>query len=156
MPSTWSLFGKMSLSRLVPPFRTLLRSFYPIPQAPHHSRASWMKFWRRHKHELSRSEGDEPLPAPPDKKMRYSKEDDILLAKHFFNKPEGTSDKIFQAFGRLVRWIFISRSHVASFERFPHRLTVFFSSCSIHIIRGRDGKNIIGYIKQRLSISWGS
>ncbi|KIM45447.1 hypothetical protein M413DRAFT_66281 [Hebeloma cylindrosporum] len=70
-------------------------------KAPHHSRASWMKFWRRHKHELSRSEGDEPLPAPPDKKMRYSKEDDILLAKHFFNKPEGTSDKIFQAFGRL-------------------------------------------------------
>jgi len=70
-------------------------------KAPHHSRASWMKFWRRHKHELNRTEGDEPLPAPPDKKMRYSKEDDILLAKYFFNKPDGTSDKIFQAFGRL-------------------------------------------------------
>ncbi|KAF9568219.1 hypothetical protein CPC08DRAFT_702646 [Agrocybe pediades] len=69
-------------------------------KAPHHSRASWMKFWRRHKHELARSEGDEPLPAPPDKKMRYSKEDDILLAKFFVNKPDGTSDKIFQAFGR--------------------------------------------------------
>ncbi|KJA20067.1 hypothetical protein HYPSUDRAFT_142746 [Hypholoma sublateritium FD-334 SS-4] len=70
-------------------------------KAPHHSRASWMKFWRRHKHELARSDGDEPLPAPPDKKMRYSKEDDVLLAKYFFNKPDGTSDKIFQAFGRL-------------------------------------------------------
>ncbi|KAF8971146.1 hypothetical protein BDZ97DRAFT_1651829 [Flammula alnicola] len=70
-------------------------------KAPHHSRASWMKFWRRHKHELARTDGDEPLPAPPDKKMRYSKEDDILLAKYFYNKPDGTSDKIFQAFGRL-------------------------------------------------------
>jgi hypothetical protein len=85
-----------------------------------------MKFWRRHKHELSRSEGDEPLPAPPDKKMRYSKEDDVLLAKHFFNKPEGTSDKIFQAFGRLVCWIFLSHPHVALFESFPDRLTDFF------------------------------
>ena len=66
-----------------------------------------MKFWRRHKHELNRSEGDEPLPVPPDKKMRYSKEDDILLAKYFFNKPDGTSDKIFQAFGRLVRTFFV-------------------------------------------------
>lgn len=62
-----------------------------------------MKFWRRHKHELNRAETDDPLPQPPDKKMRYSREDDILLAKHFANKPEGTSDKIFQAFGRLVR-----------------------------------------------------
>lgn len=71
-------------------------------QAPHHSRASWMKFWRRHKHELNRTEGDDPLPQPPEKKMRYSRSDDILLAKYFFTKPEGTSDKIFQAFGRLV------------------------------------------------------
>jgi hypothetical protein len=78
-------------------------------KAPHHSRASWMKFWRRHKHELNRSEGDEPLPVPPDKKMRYSKEDDVLLAKYFFTKPDGTSDKIFQAFGRLVRISFRER-----------------------------------------------
>ncbi|KAG9316497.1 hypothetical protein JVU11DRAFT_2539 [Chiua virens] len=69
-------------------------------KAPHHSRASWMKFWRRHKHELNRAEGDDPLPQPPEKKMRYSRSDDILLAKYFFTKPEGTSDKIFQAFGR--------------------------------------------------------
>jgi hypothetical protein len=34
--------------------------------------------------------------------MRYSREDDILLAKYFFDKPEGTSDKVFQAFGRMV------------------------------------------------------
>jgi len=61
-----------------------------------------MKFWRRHKHELERADNDAPLPAPPEKKMRYSKKDDILLAKHFANKPDGTSDKIFQDFGRLV------------------------------------------------------
>lgn len=70
-------------------------------KAPHHSRASWMKYWRRHKHELNRSEGDDPLPDPPDKKMRYSREDDSLLAKYFLTKPEGTSDKVFQQFGRL-------------------------------------------------------
>ncbi|EGO25803.1 hypothetical protein SERLADRAFT_388297, partial [Serpula lacrymans var. lacrymans S7.9] len=69
--------------------------------APHHSRASWMKFWRRHKHELNRTETDEPLPNPPEKKLRYSRADDILLARYFYGKPEGTSDKIFQAFGRL-------------------------------------------------------
>ncbi|OSD04039.1 hypothetical protein PYCCODRAFT_1387675 [Trametes coccinea BRFM310] len=70
-------------------------------KAPHHSRASWMKFYRRHKHELHHTAGDEPLPAPPEKKMRYSRQDDVLLAKYFINKPEGTSDKIFQTFARL-------------------------------------------------------
>ncbi|KAJ7132782.1 hypothetical protein C8R43DRAFT_1023321 [Mycena crocata] len=70
-------------------------------KAPHHSRASWMKFWRRHKHELEPAEMDAPFPQPPDKKMRYSRGDDLLLAKHFYNKVEGTSDKIFQAFGRM-------------------------------------------------------
>lgn len=61
-----------------------------------------MKFYRRHKHELNHTEADEPLPAPPEKKMRYSRSDDVLLAKHFVNKPDGTSDKIFQAFARTV------------------------------------------------------
>lgn len=61
-----------------------------------------MKFWRRHKHELEREDTDAPLPQPPEKKMRYSRGDDILLAKHFYNKVEGTSDKIFQAFARTV------------------------------------------------------
>ncbi|KAI0268626.1 hypothetical protein BC834DRAFT_968089 [Gloeopeniophorella convolvens] len=70
-------------------------------KAPHHSRASWMKFYRRHKHELNHTENDDPLPQAPEKKMRYSRADDVLLAKYFFNKPDGTSDKIFQAFGRL-------------------------------------------------------
>ncbi|KAI0695545.1 hypothetical protein BC835DRAFT_1414829 [Cytidiella melzeri] len=70
-------------------------------KAPHHSRASWMKFYRRHKHELYHEEGDDPLPRPPEKKMRYSKGDDILLAKYFAGRPEGTSDKIFQEFARL-------------------------------------------------------
>lgn len=62
-----------------------------------------MKFWRRHKHELNRTEEDDPLPQPPEKKMRYSRSDDVLLAKYFFTKPEGTSDRVFQSFGRLVR-----------------------------------------------------
>lgn len=61
-----------------------------------------MKFYRRHKHELNHTENDDPLPQAPEKKMRYSRADDVLLAKFFFNKPDGTSDKIFQAFGRLV------------------------------------------------------
>jgi len=74
-----------------------------------------MKFWRRHKHELNRTEGDEPLPVPPDKKMRYSKEDDVLLAKYFFNKPDGTSDKIFQAFGRLVTLFFSPATVMSAF-----------------------------------------
>ncbi|KAF9479061.1 hypothetical protein BDN70DRAFT_913361 [Pholiota conissans] len=97
-------------------------------KAPHHSRASWMKFWRRHKHELTRTDGDEPLPAPPDKKMRYSKEDDILLAKYFFNKPDGTSDKIFQAFGRLhphhpwKGWQEHHRIHKTKIEHLMQRL----------------------------------
>ncbi|EIM81077.1 uncharacterized protein STEHIDRAFT_172112 [Stereum hirsutum FP-91666 SS1] len=69
-------------------------------KAPHHSRASWMKFYRRHKHELNHTEEDEPLPLPPEKKMRYSRSDDILLARFFLNKPDGTSDKIFQGFAR--------------------------------------------------------
>ncbi|KLO18347.1 hypothetical protein SCHPADRAFT_925157 [Schizopora paradoxa] len=70
-------------------------------KAPHHSRASWMKYYRRHKHEINRIDGDEPLPAPPVKKMRYSRGDDILLAQFFANKPEGTSDKIFQEFAKI-------------------------------------------------------
>lgn len=72
-------------------------------RAPHHSRASWMKYYRRHKHELNRIEGDEPLPLPPNKKMRYGRNDDVLLAQFFANKPAGTSDKIFQEFAKIVR-----------------------------------------------------
>jgi len=61
-----------------------------------------MKFYRRHKHEVHHEEGDEPIPVPPEKKMRYSRGDDILLARFFATHPEGTSDKIFQSFARLV------------------------------------------------------
>lgn len=61
-----------------------------------------MKYYRRHKHELHHGEGDDPLPQAPEKKLRYSRKDDILLAKHFHQKPEGTSDKLFQAFARQV------------------------------------------------------
>lgn len=97
-------------------------------KAPHHSRASWMKFWRRHKHELNRTEEDEPLPQPPEKKMRYSRGDDILLAKYFFTKPEGTSDKIFQAFGRAhphhpwKGWQEHHRIHKAKIDHFIQQL----------------------------------
>ena len=65
-----------------------------------------MKFYRRHKHELYHDVDDAPLPRPPEKKMRYSKGDDILLAKYFSSRREGTSDKIFQEFARLVRVVF--------------------------------------------------
>jgi len=97
-------------------------------KAPHHSRASWMKFWRRHKHELNRSDGDDPLPQPPEKKMRYSREDDVLLARYFFNKPEGTSDKVFQAFGRLhphhpwKGWQEHHRIHKAKIDHFIQQI----------------------------------
>ncbi|XP_006457343.1 hypothetical protein AGABI2DRAFT_229713, partial [Agaricus bisporus var. bisporus H97] len=69
-------------------------------KAPHHSKASWMKYWRRHKHEFNRTDTDAPLPPAPEKKMRYSRQDDILLAKYFYERPTGTSDSIFQSFGR--------------------------------------------------------
>ncbi|KAF9522648.1 hypothetical protein CPB83DRAFT_864117 [Crepidotus variabilis] len=97
-------------------------------KAPHHSRASWMKFWRRHKHELDWEAGDEPLPPPPDKKLRYSKGDDVLLAKYFYNKPDGTSDKVFQAFGRLhphhpwKGWQEHHRIHKAKIDQLIERL----------------------------------
>ena len=108
-------------------------------QAPHHSRASWMKFYRRHKHELNHTENDDPLPQVPEKKMRYSRADDVLLAKFFFNKPDGTSDKIFQAFGRLVSLLTVLL------------LLSFIITFSTHITRGRVGRNTIGFISRRLT-----
>ncbi|RPD78215.1 hypothetical protein L226DRAFT_531566 [Lentinus tigrinus ALCF2SS1-7] len=99
-------------------------------KAPHHSRASWMKFYRRHKHEFHHTPEDEPLPAPPEKKMRYSKQDDILLAKFFYDKPEGTSDKIFQQFGRQhphhpwKGWQEHHRIHKATIDHLINRLSL--------------------------------
>lgn len=95
-------FWKDVATKVIHSLRMMFLAYCFYSQAPHHSRASWMKFWRRHKHELNRTEGDDPLPQPPEKKMRYSRSDDILLAKYFFTKPEGTSDRMFQTFGRLV------------------------------------------------------
>ncbi|QRV90666.1 BRCA1 carboxy-terminus (BRCT) domain protein [Ceratobasidium sp. AG-Ba] len=83
-------------------------------RAPHHSRASWMKYWRRHKHELeaetnpptsgqahTQQETQQPLPeGPPQKRKRYDHEDDMLLAQYFATSPQGTSDAIFQRFAR--------------------------------------------------------
>jgi hypothetical protein len=100
-----------------------------------------MKFWRRHKHELDRNEGDEPLPAAPEKKMRYSREDDILLARYFHNRPEGTSDKIFQAFGRIVSTFF--RSIVRAYKCLDSTL----------IILGRVGRNITEFTRPKSIIS---
>ncbi|CAG8738988.1 4453_t:CDS:2, partial [Acaulospora colombiana] len=80
-------------------------------QAPHHSRASWMKYWRRHRHELE-PKGDQPTPpvnVAPQKKSRYTRKDDILLAKYFFeaegadHQERKTSDAIFQEFAAVVR-----------------------------------------------------
>ncbi|KAJ7072356.1 hypothetical protein C8F01DRAFT_1103674 [Mycena amicta] len=97
-------------------------------KAPHHSRASWMKFWRRHKHELERGPADAPVPPPPEKKMRYSRSDDIILAKYFMNKVDGTSDKIFQAFARIHTshpwkgWQEHFRKHKKQIEHLQERL----------------------------------
>lgn len=113
-----------------------------ITQAPHHSRASWMKFYRRHKHELNHTESDDPLPQAPEKKMRYSRADDVLLAKFFFNKPDGTSDKIFQAFGRLVGLLTFRCSLDGSFINF-----------STHTTHGKAGRNTTGFISRRLTTS---
>ena len=102
-----------------------------------------MKFYRRHKHELNHTENDDPLPQAPEKKMRYSRADDVLLAKFFFNKPDGTSDKIFQAFGRLVSPL----------------LTRFFDCRSIipfstHTTHGKVGRNTTGFISKRSTTSF--
>ncbi|KAG7091067.1 hypothetical protein E1B28_010124 [Marasmius oreades] len=98
-------------------------------KAPHHSRASWMKYWRRHKHELERADGDDQsVPSRPDKKMRYSREDDVLLANYFCNQPEGTSDKVFQTFGRQhphhpwKGWQEHHRIHKAKIDHYIKRL----------------------------------
>jgi hypothetical protein len=74
-----------------------------VAKCPHHSRASWMKYYRRHKHELFPEAGGlgaVSIPLPPDKKLRYSRADDVLIARYLFSRPEGTSDKIFQEFAR--------------------------------------------------------
>ncbi|CAG7853782.1 SubName: Full=Uncharacterized protein {ECO:0000313/EMBL:CCA68050.1} [Serendipita indica DSM 11827] len=78
-------------------------------KAPHHSRASWMKYWRRHRHELEPHEDDIQVPvvSSPSKKARYTRKDDILLAHYFieFENSETamkkTSDKLFQEFAVL-------------------------------------------------------
>ena len=103
-----------------------------------------MKFWRRHRHELERTEADEPLPQPPEKKMRYSREDDILIATFLYNKPEGTSDKVFQSFARMV----CEHSMILEICVCDGGLTVC-SDHSIHIIHGKAGKSIIEFIRRR-------
>jgi hypothetical protein len=100
-----------------------------------------MKFYRRHKHELHHEEGDEPLPVPPEKKMRYSRGDDLLLARFFASRPEGTSDKVFQAFSRQVR--------PTPLRKKP---CLMIAACSIPTTHGRAGRNITGYTRPRLII----
>ncbi|KAG8800530.1 hypothetical protein FRC18_007996 [Serendipita sp. 400] len=75
-------------------------------RAPHHSRASWMKYWRRHRHEFE-EQGDQaaaPAQSPLAKKARYTRKDDILLARYMLQLSSDnqankkTSDAIFQDF----------------------------------------------------------
>ncbi|KAG8907436.1 hypothetical protein FRB99_004231 [Tulasnella sp. 403] len=121
-------------------------------KAPHHSRASWLKYWRRHKHEIEVQPDGEAagssggtsagwsatilqVPShntPVGKRQRYSHEDDILLAKFWASEPQGTSDKLFQDFARMSGFVDYD-----------------LARCSIHIILGRDGKSIIGYTRLR-------
>jgi hypothetical protein len=102
-----------------------------------------MKYWRRHKHEFNRTEADAPPPPPPEKKVRYGKSDDILLAKFFVDKPSGTLDQIFQNFGRLVRLPSLcSRSNGLLIN----------TLCSTIIILGKAGKSIIEYTKLKSTI----
>ncbi|KIY43276.1 hypothetical protein FISHEDRAFT_53751 [Fistulina hepatica ATCC 64428] len=72
-----------------------------VQRAPHHSRSSWMKFWRRHKDQLDPDNGSEPLPGPPSKKLRYSRQDDVLLSRFFYYAQDGSSDQVFQRFARM-------------------------------------------------------
>nr|GAT57667.1 predicted protein [Mycena chlorophos] len=69
-------------------------------KAPHHSRASWMKYWRRHKHEFEAGATGVPVAQPPAKKLRYGRADDIVLARYFMTKRHGTLDVIFQQFAQ--------------------------------------------------------
>ncbi|GJJ06514.1 hypothetical protein Clacol_000706 [Clathrus columnatus] len=109
-------------------------------RAPHHSRASWMKYWRRHKHEL---EPDETggLPAPlPEKKLRYSNDDDIFLARYFATQPQGTSDQIFQAFAKLTEFVAgESGKHVGDeyFLKSGDKIRLFFEKNVVN----EDGMN---------------
>ncbi|KAG8985668.1 hypothetical protein FRB90_004510 [Tulasnella sp. 427] len=95
-------------------------------KAPHHSRASWLKYWRRHRHEIEVGVADPGTSAGVDhagpsstfmagpnglqipaiaasmsKRQRYSHGDDILLARFWAQEPQGTSDKLFQEFARI-------------------------------------------------------
>ncbi|KAF9516635.1 hypothetical protein BS47DRAFT_1340515 [Hydnum rufescens UP504] len=67
-------------------------------RAPHHSRASWMKYWRRHHHELDGTPDDKPVTVPPAKRTRYSYDDDVCLARFFSTHPEGIQDAVFRQF----------------------------------------------------------
>jgi hypothetical protein len=97
-------------------------------RAPHHSRASWMKFYRRHKHELAPDADTVPLPPPPEKKLRYGPADDLLLARFLATRPEGTSDQMFQEFARRhphhpwKGWQEHARIHKAAIDHLVKRL----------------------------------
>ncbi|KAF8315815.1 hypothetical protein DL93DRAFT_2096487 [Clavulina sp. PMI_390] len=83
-----------------------------VEKAPHHTRASWVKFWRRHRHELEFTLEAAPIqtvhpshqnltashgplssptgtesPTGPRKRQRYSHADDVLLARYFAVHP---------------------------------------------------------------------
>lgn len=102
-----------------------------------------MKYWRRHKHELEPDESGQP-PAPlPEKKLRYSAGDDILLGRYFATRPQGTSDQIFQAFAKQVRLGIILRLG-----------DVLMLWNSTRITLGRGGRSTIGFIKRLSTTMW--
>ncbi|VDB95238.1 unnamed protein product [Peniophora sp. CBMAI 1063] len=96
-------------------------------RAPHHSKTSWAKFYRRHREALS---GNAPPPPPPEKRLRYSSADDVLLAKFWADpdKPAGASDVVYQGFARLhphhpwKGWQEHARLHKAKIEELVERV----------------------------------
>lgn len=97
-------------------------------RAPHHSRASWMKYFRRHRHDLAPNAETRPLPPAPEKKLRYGRADDILLARYLATHPTGTSDQMFQEFARQYPhhpwkgWQEHARIHKAAIDHLIQKL----------------------------------
>ena len=101
------LFWKDVAAKVSLPFARVTPAYVSrFGKAPHHSRASWMKFYRRHKHELYPADVEVPdPPPPPPKKLPYFREDDIRIARYFMNRPAGTAEEVYQEFVAFRRSI---------------------------------------------------
>ncbi len=61
------------------------------------------QYWRRHKHELEGDRDEIAAPAPPSKRARYTREDDVLLAQFFATKRfDDSQDNLFRLFASKV------------------------------------------------------